>query len=77
MECLILADNHSLKITVAIITSNITLTCVQAKLEIEELKYNPIPPAPTKPNIVDSLIFISHLKTDIPAKAGKTWGTIP
>ena len=34
-------------------------------------------PAPTKPRTVDSRMLMSQRKTEMPAKAGITWGAMP
>ena len=72
-----LADTHSETNTVAKITSKIVETCVHARVLIDPFNCKPIPPAPTRPNIVDSLIFISQRYIPTPAIVGNTWGIIP
>jgi len=52
-----LAETHSEMNTVTRMTSKIVDTCVHANVFIELLNWSPIPPAPTKPKIVDSLIY--------------------
>ena len=72
-----LAETHSLTITVAMMTRRIIETSVQARLRIEALSWRPMPPAPTSPSTVDSRMLMSQRNTEMPAKAGRIWGTMP
>ena len=70
IACRTLADTHSLTTTVAMITSRISDTCVQASVVIAALSGRPMPPAPTSPSTVDSRMLMSQRNTEMPAKAG-------
>src|SRR3546814_11946302 len=71
------AETHSLTTTVAMMTSRMTETCVQASRLIEALSCRPMPPAPTSPRTVHSRLLISQRHTEMPAKAGTTHGHLP
>ena len=53
------------------------VTLGQARVLSAASSLTPIPPAPTKPNTVDSRMLMSQRKTLIPASVGATWGTTP
>ena len=66
------AETHSEIKTVTKITSRIVDTCVHARVLMDPFNWRPMPPAPTRPKIVDSRMFISHRYMPTPAMVGKT-----
>src|SRR6266404_6267816 len=70
----ILAETHSLTMTVAMMISRMSDTWVQASMVIAALSGSPMPPAPTRPSTVDSRMLMSQRNTEMPANAGRTSG---
>src|SRR6266404_3146804 len=63
----ILAETHSLTMTVAMMISRMSDTWVQASMVIAALSGSPMPPAPTRPSTVDSRMLMSQRNTEMPA----------
>ena len=75
--CRTLAVIHSLNTTVTKIKINSMVTLGQASVARAPSSLTPMPPAPTKPNTVDSRMLMSQRNTLMPANVGATWGTTP
>ena len=76
IACRTLAETHSDSTTVPRMTRKITVTWGQASVLSEAWSWRPMPPAPTRPRMVDSRMLMSQRKTAMPAKAGRICGTM-